>query len=197
MPETTRHTRLTRLLHGLLALAVVVQLASSLGMIPDRPDRPGNLLFEVHESIGIASMALVLAFWLWSLSRRHGTQLGALFPWLSGPRRRALKADILRHITALRHLRMPAHQANAPLASAVHGLGLCLVTLMAGTGTLYLLSGASSPREAGLTMEVHEALGSVVWVYLVGHAGMGVLQHLGTEFDLRSMWSLRPKTQKD
>ena len=196
MEITTRHTRLTRLLHGLLALAIVVQLGTSLGMIPNRADRPGNGLFELHESFGIASMALVIAFWLWSLSRRHGTPLGALFPWLSGPRLRALKTDILRHLSELRHLRLPAHRPDAPLASAIHGLGLCLVTFMAATGTLYLLSGATSPRAAGLTMELHAAFGSLVWVYLIGHAGMGVLQHLATEFDLRSMWSLRPPTKK-
>ncbi|MCT4373046.1 cytochrome b/b6 domain-containing protein [Yangia mangrovi] len=197
MEITTRHTRLTRLLHGPLALAVVVQLGSSLAMIPERADRPGNGLFELQESIGIASMALVLAFWLWSLSRRRGTPPGALFPWLSGPRLRALKVDVLRHFGELRRLRVPAHHPDAPLASAIHGLGLCLVTFMAASGTLYLLSGATSPRDAGLTMELHEAFGSLVWVYLIGHAGMGVLQHLATEFDLRSMWSLHPKTDKD
>lgn len=44
--------------------------------------------------------------------------------------------------------------------------------------------------------ELYAAFGSLVWVYLIGHAGMGGLQHLATEFDLRSMWSLRPQTKK-
>lgn len=100
-PETnsSKHTLPTRLLHGALALAILVQLSSSLGMVPEEHDHAGNLLYGAHEVAGVASFDLVLAFWLWILVRRKCGALAALFPWLSAGRRRALVADIRLHLT--------------------------------------------------------------------------------------------------
>lgn len=194
-PEITslKHTLPTRLLHGALALAILVQLLSSLGMVPEEHGQAGNLLYGAHEVAGVASFGLVLAFWLWTLVRRRGSALAALFPWLSAGRRRALIADIRLHLTRLRQLSLPDHGPEAPLASAIHGLGLCLVTVMAGTGTFYLLSGADSPEASGWVMFVHTSLGNLVWAYLIGHAAMAVLAHLLTTFDIREMWSVKQR----
>lgn len=83
---------------------------------------------------------------------------------------------------------MPEHGPEAPLASAIHGLGLCLVTVIAGTGAFYLLSGANSPEASGWIMCAHTSLGNLVWAYLIGHAAMAVLAHLLISFDIREMW---------
>lgn len=116
--------------------------------------------------------------------RRTGTAAGALFPWLSAPRRAALAQDTRRHWQALRAGRFPAYAKAAPLASAVHGLGLLLVTLMAASGFTWWLgaNGAVGP---------HKLFANLVWVYLIAHAGLAVIHHLRRDAALTDMWSLR------
>jgi len=86
-----RHSLTTRLLHLLLAAAILCQLADSQLMRVPRPGRPTPVgleaaAFSVHEYVGLASLAIVVLFWLWLLLRRAETDPGALFPWLSARR---------------------------------------------------------------------------------------------------------------
>jgi len=45
---TTRRSRIARSLHAILASAVLVQIALSLGMAKPREGHPGNPMFGVH-----------------------------------------------------------------------------------------------------------------------------------------------------
>ncbi len=65
---------------------------------------------------------------------------------------------------------------------------------MDGTGTLCLLSGASSPEASGWIMFVHRPLANLVRVYRIGQAAMAVLAHLLTGFDIHEMWSVKHRT---
>ncbi|MFD1342593.1 cytochrome b/b6 domain-containing protein [Litorisediminicola beolgyonensis] len=197
---TTDHTLSTRLVHAGLALAVVTQLVTSLVLEPAEDGHAGNLWFEVHEYAGLSAFALIVLFWIVLTARKRGTPAGLLFPWFSGARLSALWSDIKRHAGALRHLRLPAHEGESPLASAVHGLGILLITAMAASGTLYYLIGDGNPDAGGLVgvaMFVHRALANLAWAYLIGHVSMAVLQHLFTDFNLRQMWSLHSAPKKD
>ena len=203
-PATTaydsRHSLATRLVHAGLALAVVVQLTSSLVMKPAEDGKAGNLWFEFHEYGGLSAFALILLFWIVLTARRGGTPAGMLFPWVSGTRLSALWADIKRHGQAARHLRLPPHEGESPLASAVHGLGILLITAMAASGTLYYFIGDGNPDAGGLVgvaMSVHTALANLAWAYLIGHASMALLQHYTTDFNLRRMWSFHAAPHKD
>jgi cytochrome b561 len=92
--------------------------------------------------------------------------------------------------------RLPPYEETAPLASAVHGLGLLLMTAMAASGGVYaaqVWAGAQSPEpDASLVMTVHFALANLVWAYLIGHAAMATIHHFAHAASLRRMWSLRP-----
>ncbi|ETA50568.1 cytochrome b/b6 domain-containing protein [Ponticoccus alexandrii] len=198
--HNSRHNLPTRLVHAGLALAVITQLLTSLVLKPAEDGHAGNLWFEIHEYGGLAAFALILLFWIVLTVRKRGTDAGLLFPWASSSRLSSLWSDIRRHADALRHLRLPAHDDESPLASAVHGLGLLLITAMAGTGKLYYFIGTGNPDAGGLVgaaMFVHRALANLAWVYLIGHASMAVLQHLFTEFNLRKMWSLHSAPKKE
>ena len=133
----------TRLLHMLVALAVIHQLVVGALM---RGPRHGGLLWQAHQAVGIASLAILLAFWGWTLLRRGETRLFRLFPWLSARGRAGLAADLAAHLRALRRFRLP-HGEDSPIASATHGLGLLAATAMAATGGLYLLK-AGLPQPA-------------------------------------------------
>lgn len=189
-----RRSWLTRALHALLALAVTHQLLVSLVMEEPEAGEAEGLLFELHETVGLATLGILLAFWLWTLARRGETPLGALFPWLSSGRLRGLAADVGRHLADLARLHLPEYRPASPLAAAVHGLGLLAVTGSALSGLTWWLGeeGGAAHALAEAAEEVHELFGSLVWAYLVGHAGMAVLHRLAGHEEIPAMFSLRP-----
>lgn len=192
----TRHRRATRLLHMAFAIAIITQLATSLVMVMPRGPfgRPGNVFFQIHQYSGLAALALALAFWMWLLVRTGDTERGALLPWFASGRVRAVAADIRLHLAALRALHWPRHDGHSPLASAVHGLGLLLMSLMAATGGGVYLSlsenSAMSPLGEQL-LSVHKLFASLVWVYLIAHASLAVLNQVFGSPVITEMWSLR------
>ncbi len=56
------------------------------------------------------------------------------------------------------------------------------------------VEGAKPPvgeRQIGLMAEFHGALGWAVWVYVIGHGGMGVLHQVMQGVSLSRMWSFK------
>lgn len=189
----SRHTFATRLAHAGLALAVILQLATSLFMQVPRGDRPADFAFELHQVFGVTALVFALAFWITITFRLIGTDAGALFPWASATRLSALKQDLARSWAAIRSRRLPPYDPMAPLAAAIHGLGLLLTSYMALSGTMYLIAPQVGYEGSGLLhliMDVHGAFGNIVWAYLIGHAGMAALHHVTDHLDVREMWSL-------
>ena len=158
------HSRLTRLLHAATALAVLWQLGLSLIMVPpdDAPVLGAPMI--LHEYGGAIALGVLVLFWLNAMTRRTGTSLGALLPWGSPSRLAALWTDVKAHLGALVHLRAPDHRAETPLASAVHGAGLILVTAMAASGLLWWQGPASLTETA---IGLHVLCGNLVWSELL------------------------------
>lgn len=192
LPEP-RHNRTTRLLHAGLALAIISQLMTSLAMQGPDDVQAGDTLFQLHRYSGLAATVLAFGLWLTILLRSRGTELGALIPWFSGRRLAALWRDIKVHGDAALHLQLPSHDAQAALPSAIHGLGLLLISAMAASGAVYFVQVAlgmhSAEPDGMLAMTVHLALGNLVWAYLIAHAGLAVLHHLLRSMSLATMWS--------
>jgi len=189
----SRHNLATRLVHAAFAISITVQLVTSNFMHHPRNGQPGDWLFVTHEYAGLVSMGLALAFWLVLLVRRRGTRLGLLFPWFSDRRLIALWDDIVDHVVALTQLRLPEHEGESPLASAVHGLGILLMTLLAATGSIYFIGAYEGLKELfffRLMLFTHGAFGNLAWFYLFGHAGLGIIHHYTSRFSLADMWSL-------
>jgi len=189
----TRHNRATRLFHAGLALAVVTQLLTSLQMQGPDDVQAGDILFRIHRYSGLTATVLAFGLWVTILLRSRGTDLGALIPWFSGRRLAALGRDIKIHAGALLKLRLPAHDPEAALPSAVHGLGLVLISAMAASGAVYFMQVAlglhSAEPDGMIAMTVHRALANLVWAYLIAHAGLALLQHLLRSMRLSTMWS--------
>lgn len=190
-----------RLLHLLLAAAIVHQLVVSLFMQkPEPPGRPGNLGFELHESVGLASVGILVIFWLWTLLRRRQHGVPALVPWFSATRRRAVAADLAWHWAALKKGALPPPPEETPLASAVHGLGLLVATAMAASGAIVYATmgpdGALSGFGSG-ALSAHSLLANLTWAYLVGHASLAVLHQMKGHDTLKRMFSLRKRIRVD
>jgi cytochrome b561 len=183
----------TRVLHLLLLVAVLHQLIDSQFMDKPLPGEEPSLIFNLHEYIGLASVGVVAAFWVWTMVRRGETSLGRLLPWFSLMRLRDVAADAMCQLRRLARLQAPSDE-DGPMASAVHGLGLLTVTMMAATGTLYYSTGGSPFAHSALSM--HKLFANVMWVYLVTHASLAVLhQLLGSDIYSRMFWSRRRPTE--
>lgn len=173
-PDAQRRSLATRLLHATLLLAVCWQLIGSNFIERPRATRPGNAMYEWHEVVGLATLGVVLAFWVWSWVRRRETPLAALFPWFSARRLRAVGDDLARHLVELRQFRLPGGEAETPLASAVHGLGLLGALAMGATGAwLYTLA-----VPTGVVLDVHKLVANLMWAYLIGHAALAILHQI-------------------
>lgn len=194
-PQPDQHAFSTRLVHAGLALSICTQLATSLIMQGPTETAAGDAIFQLHRYSGFAALAFALLFWITLTFRSRGTAPSALFPWFSSARRRAFATDVGNHLRRLLHGRLPAYEETGPLASAVHGLGLLLMTAMAVSGGVYaaqVWTGLQSPEPDGsLAMTIHFALANLVWAYLVAHAGMATIHHFARSAPLGKMWRLK------
>lgn len=183
----------TRILHFLLLAIVIHQLIGSNFIERPLPGEEPELPYQLHTWIGIAGFVTVLAFWIWSLLRRRETSFSELIPWFSSTRRQALYADIRKHLRILISFRLPEDD-HGGLSSAVHGLGLLVVTAMATSGTLYyFLFQGTAPGK--LILEVHEILSNFMWAYLIGHATLALIhQAMGHPIFARMFWSMSNKS---
>ncbi|HWS05151.1 MAG TPA: cytochrome b/b6 domain-containing protein [Burkholderiaceae bacterium] len=189
--EPIRRTLVTRALHGALLLAVGWQLLGSNFIERPRAARPGNAMYEWHEIGGLITLGLVMAFWLWSMLRRRETPFAALFPWLSPRRLKAVGTDLAAHWAALKRFHLPGGEAETPLASAVHGLGLLTALAMGASGAwLY-----TQAVPGGLVLELHKIVANLMWAYVVAHAGLAVLHQFAGHRVLQRMFA-RPPADK-
>lgn len=180
----------TRLLHLGVAFAAVHQIVVSNFMRPPGRGRTENLAYELHEYVGIGTLALMVLYALWIAFRHREARVGELFPWVSPQRLSNLAADVRAHLAAFRRGRFPDDE-HRPLATAVHGLGLLVMAGMAATGGLTLLS--IVPQDIrGLSLSTHELLSKALWAYLIGHAGMALLHELAGHRVFRTIFSPRP-----
>ncbi len=185
---TASRSTATRLLHLLLLVTVLHQLASSQFIHRPHPGEAPSTLWLTHQYFGVAALATVAAFWVWTLLRHRETPLGALLPWFSAPRLRALAGDMVKYAHGLLRGRL-VDDRDSPLAEAVHGSGLLVASVMTISETMWLLSTGGTPS-ARNALIVHGLFGNLMWAYLVAHAGLAVLHYL-TGSDIFSRMFLR------
>lgn len=193
------YDRFTRLLHFLLAPVMAVQLVVSLLMTHPKPGRPGDLLYEVHEYLGLALLGILILHWLWAMVRKGQVPFCQLFPWFNPSRYAPLLADAKHLASHMARFRLPpAEEKPSPLANAIQGLGLAAALLLGCGGLLIFLYAPATGHMTGwlhMVKESHEILGTLMWIYLGVHGGMGVLHQLAGHGSLRAMfleWRLTP-----
>jgi cytochrome b561 len=181
----------TRWLHIGLALTVTVQLFISLIMEPPIHKDASALAhgaYQVHEAVGLAAVAVVLAHWLWTALAGADGGLAHLFPW-RGAAFAAVKADI----AALMNRRLPDGGPRGGLPGLVHGLGFLAVSGMAATGAVLFAIFPDTGRPGPIAhffKEVHEFLSNFVWAYWYGHVGMAVLHKWSGHATVKAMFRL-------
>ncbi len=172
-----------RWLHFGLAVSVTLQLFLSLVM--EEPGEAEGLeawAFMAHEIFGLTAFTFALLHWPWLLTGHDGG-VGRLFPW--GARgHRAVAADL----ADLLRLRLPPGGPRPGLPALVEGMGLTLVTLQGAVGfAIFVLlpPGGEIPESFEWLGEIHEGLGSLIWIYWFGHGGMALVHRLAGDATLR------------
>lgn len=170
------------MLHTALAVAISHQLIISWFMERPQPNgSDGNFAYELHETVGLASLALLFLFWCWTLFRNRETEFGKLFPWLSSARLNGLMEDAESYLKGIRALRERSSTSGSALASAIHGLGLITASIMAITGAIYYFSvtaGGTFITLATAALTTHATVANLMWAYLIGHSGMSIVHEL-------------------
>jgi len=136
--------------------------------------------FEMHEWVGMLILTLVLMRLMWSLMSEESSW-SRLFPYLSGDGRRQLPNKVKHEVLDMLKGKFAESGQKSPLSGIVHGLGLLLVLALGATGAVMLYGMEASGQMTGLVhlaKEVHEALGGLLWVYLIAHVGMALLHTL-------------------
>jgi len=193
-----QYDRLTRFFHLFIAFGITAQMFMTLVMVHPKPGREANVFFEIHEILGVALLGVLVAHWVWSLVRQGVAPIGHLFPWFSGKRLGALKADAVNHVKHLTKMSLPETDTPSPLAGAVQGLGLLAATLLGVTGLIILIYAEPGQRMVGWlhdVKEVHEAFGPVMWTYLGIHVGAGILHQIVGQEGVASMFAFWRKPQ--
>jgi cytochrome b561 len=186
--DVATRSQVTRVLHLALLLIVLNQLIGSNFMHRAAPGQGPAFPNQEHFWVGTAGLVVIFLFWAWTLFRNaRETPLSRLVPWFSARRLKELGADfmsVLREVAALK----PPSDTHEALASAFHGLGLIVVTIMAvtGFGSHYLFAGT---QVGHVMITTHRIVAKLMWGYLIAHAAIAVFHHLlGSSIFSRMFW---------
>ncbi len=174
------YTRPQRVLHSLFALLMVGQLFTESFMRHPKPGRvlthEQALFFEAHEFVGLALLFIVAA--RFALLIGNGSDIARLFPWAS----KAGLARIVADLKSLpRSLFQDPNQHEGAIAGSIHGFGLLLGLGLGLTGSFIFAGmnpdGSMDTATHGIK-EVHEVLGTLLWIYVIGHVAMAIVHQL-------------------
>lgn len=118
--------------------------------------------------------------------------MARLIPWISASRLSDVISDFKALMGELRRLSPPSDNHNA-LADAIHGVGVAIVSAMAGTGASWFLFFRGAPI-GKYFMFVHTAAANLMWAYLVAHASAACVHYmLGSDIFSRMFWFRRSR----
>jgi len=191
-----------RILHSLLALAMLAQLA--VGELMDVPGIAGEadeaLIpmafahggqahaatvvpvtpgFEVHEFLGMTIAGLLLIRLLLAFSSMPGAGWRELLPWLSGDGRKALQCEAAAQASGWMQGRLAPPEEGETVARAVHGLMLLTALGIAVAGVVLFFGWNETGRQTeliGMVGEIHETLVGLFEALLAAHI-LAVILH--------------------
>lgn len=126
-----------RRFHSLPALATVEHLSTNPVMRATESEASGLPRLARHRVGGPAAAGLSLGFCLVWLARKCEAAARAPIPWLSAARRALHRPFVVVHLFVAPTLRLPQFNAEGAMASAVHGGGLMLLSIMAAMGMVF------------------------------------------------------------
>jgi cytochrome b561 len=172
MEVANRYTRTAMVLHWLVALLIVANVAMILvvDLLPDSMVRP---VIDLHKSIGLTVLGLVLLRVLWRLSHRPPA-LPRSYPWLE-----RVGAHTAHGLLYLLILGLPISgwiHDSAFKDAAAHPLTLFGVIPWFRIGPIMALDPATKEQVHAFWFSVHASLAYALYVILALHI-LGALKH--------------------
>jgi len=191
-----RFSRTTRLLHLTIMLAVLIQLISGQLMKVPKPGEVVHLIesmfLGLHEWNGFIALAIV-AFYLMFLAN-DSDDWKRLFPWMSTSGCKGLWQETRSDIPGWLKGRLKRPAEARHIAGTVHGLGILLAIGLGSTGIMIFMGLESSGEmneDIKLLRGLHTELGTLMWIYIFGHAGMSIIHQFKGHNVLKEMFSLK------
>jgi len=190
-----------RLLHSLLALCMLTQLAvGELMDVPEVEDEPAagiswimpayaheghhhvvpgvpveaTLGFEVHEFLGLTIAGLILIRMMLAMSSLPGAGWRELLPWASAAGRKQMGSEIQSQMAGWKQGKLAPPEDGETLARCVHGLILLAGTIMGITGTILYFGWSTTAPQTDI-IELIASTHEVVVGGLEGLLGAHVL----------------------
>jgi len=178
-----RYSAEEKVLHILIATGMVFQLAIENWM--QRPE-PGEavtasqvMLFGAHEFVGICLLIIVVTRFMLMIGK--WAEFLRLFPWLSAEGRQGFASELKNALPGWFSGKLKDAGEQDYLAKTVHGLGLLLALGLGLTGLVLFVEISPEGTMSALgkeIMEVHELLGTLLWIFIIGHVAMTVYHQL-------------------
>jgi len=175
-----RYSSWDRGLHFLIGGGMVFLLLIEFWMQRPEPDKTATtlqmVLFGIHEFVGLALLVIILLrlFDDWQKTK-------SWFPWLSAAGLAGLLAELKRDAPGWFSGRLPEAGDQDYLPRTVHGFGLLLGLGFGCTGmTLFLtmMEDGSLTATGQSALAIHDLLGKLFWLFLLGHVGMAIYHQL-------------------
>jgi len=192
------YDKITRLLHWGIAIGIPLQLISEELMKRPKPGRIRSdeqiFFFDMHEWVGMLLLTLIVLRLIWGVMGMGDGRLSKLFPFATAAGRKGMMHELRTEVPGWLKGKFEPPEKEDYIAGLVHGLGVLLVLALGASGAVMLYGMEDSGRMLGFvhTMkELHEALGELLWIYLVGHVGMALVHQLLGHRSLQRIFSFR------
>ena len=190
-----RYSAEDKILHFMIAGGMIVELVIENWMQRPKPGETATalqtLFFGAHEFVGVSLLAIIITRFL--LMTGDWQAVLRLFPWLNTGGRHALAIELKQAPSDWLSGKLKDAGEQNFLARSVHGLGLLLALGLGLTGlTIFtqLSPGGTMGALGHGAMEVHEVLGTLLWLFLIAHIGMAIYhQMLGHRALQRIFWT--------
>jgi len=193
-----------RILHALLALTILIQLAvgelmdvpgaseegeheALLGLVPNAYAHAGHAGvivpvtagYEVHEFLGLTVAGLLLIRLLLAFSSLPGAGWKSLFPWWSSDGRKTLLSEVAAQAGGWMKGRLTPPEEGEAVARSVHGLMLLTAIGIAAAGVVLFFGWNEHGHQSALIKlvgEIHETLVGLLEALLAMHV-LAVILH--------------------
>jgi cytochrome b561 len=183
MPETQKYNKVAIILHWLIALALVAQIAMGfwMGDLPKDASGIRAQWFNFHKSVGIVLIALIVIRLVWRLMHRP-------------PELPAVLSDKQKKLTHWGHWALYALMVVVPVSGAL-GSSFSQHPIKFFAFELPRLWDASQELK-GFFSEMHEMAVFVFIAVVVGHIGAAILHAVARDGVMQRM-SLRTPAQEE
>jgi len=197
-----RFSRAIQRIHLAIVCLVAFQLFSEQLMEIPKPgeavDDVQALFLLLHEWNGFIVLGLAVLFLL--LRADKSQQRHSLFPWLSTAGWKGLFKEIAHDVPGWFRGKLNKPEDSFHIASTVHGLGILLLIGLGATGIIVfagLEPNGYMDRDTKLIKDLHTDMGTLIWIFVLGHSAMALLHQLAGHRVFQSIFSAKAGAGED